>query len=297
MHVSARKGGVLMNDFAMISRRGWLGAVALASLASTVRAEEPTDDAARAAQLTRMKEMAQRFRVSGQRNGQPVSGTLSEKPLLRYSDVARNSGDSTLWIWKERELPCGVMAIEFYPKYPLGKQSLFEFASLSDTKLTVTRGDDWKWTAREPGLQRRPIAKAPEPAEKAPGRLAQAKQLFQRFAAHEQHGIVGRLELRALTNPLYRYQDEQTGVVDGAIFTFVSGTNPEIAIVIEALRDDSTKSVTWHYSLAQMTGAEIHASLDEQEVWVAGDAEPPSDRKSYVNGWFQDPAIVEQASQ
>jgi len=286
-----------MNDSAMISRRDWLGAMALASLTSMVCADEPTDDAARTAQLARMKDMALRFQIAGQRNGQPITGTLSEKPLLRYSDVARNSGDSTLWIWKERNLPCGVMAIEFYPKYPLGKQSLFEFVSLSDAKLTVTRGDDWKWSAREPGLQRRPIAKAPEPAERAPARLAQAKQLFQRFSAHEQHGLVGRLELRALTNPLYRYQDEQTGVVDGAIFTFVSGTNPEIAVTIEALRDETTKSVAWHYSLAQMTGAEIHASLDEQEVWMASDADPPSDRKSYVNGWFKDPAIVEQASQ
>ena len=44
------------------------------------------------------------------------------------------------------------------------------------------------------------------------------------------------------------------------------------------------------------SGVKAVTCLTGRDVWKAGDAEPPSDRNSYVNGWFKDPAAVEQAS-
>jgi hypothetical protein len=43
-------------------------------------------------------------------------------------------------------------------------------------------------------------------------------------------------ELRLLSQPLYRYESTLPEVVDGALFTFVTGTDPELMLVIEARR-------------------------------------------------------------
>ena len=257
-------------------------------LAAIAYGDSPPSETERSAHLERMKQIAERFHVQVPRDGKHVSGKMVEKPLLRYNDSTRRLSDSTLWLWTERELPCGLMAIEFYPKNPSGPQWLFEFVSLSDANLAIDRGNDWKWGAKQSGLEWRPISNATEPSAKPTLRLTQAKQLFQRFAAHENEGVNGHIELRPLANPLYRYSDEASGVIDGVIFAFVNGTNPEVLLVIEARHDGGAKVPSWCYSLAQMTGAKVSASIDDQEVWTQGEADPPAVRSSYVNGWLPD---------
>jgi hypothetical protein len=103
------------------------------------------------------------------------------------------------------------------------------------------------------------------------------KSLLRRVSAHEREGTEGRLELRPLTSPLYRYEDAAQDVVDGAIFTFASGTNPEVLL-------------EWRFAPAQMTGGAVFVELDGNEVWSRPDANPPATRASYINGWIADDA-------
>ncbi len=77
-------------------------------------------------------------------------------------------------------------------------------------------------------------------------------------------------------------------MIDGAVFAFANGTNPEVLLLLEAQRDPATKAATWIYGFAQMTGAEVYASLDDHEVWSQPNADPPASRDSYVNGWLKD---------
>ena len=240
----------------------------------------------RAAHLAQTKKIAEKFQVQSLRNEKKVAGKLGEKPLLKYNDSTRQLNESTLWLWTEQDVPCGLMAIEYYPDLPKGAPWLYEFVSLSDSKVIVTRGSDWNWNAKQAGLQRRPIPKAPAPAAKPAQRLTQAKQLFQRFSAHESSPVDGRIELRPLANPLYRYSSEAAGLIDGAIFAFVNGTNPEVLLVLEAVQGEQDQPAEWRYSLAQMTGGEVAADLDAQEVWNQTEADPPAVRDSYVNGWL-----------
>jgi hypothetical protein len=278
-----------MNAISMISACSrWClpGALVAGAWAAVVWADSPLTDDERTAQLARMKQIAEGFEVRVPRGGKQVMGNLTAKRLLRYNDVTRQSRESTLWLWMERDTPCGLMAIESCPDNPAGRRLLYEFVSLSDQKVSVSRGSDWKWDAAESGLQRRPIPDAPEPAAKPSTRLTQAKQLFQRFSAHEKAVAEGRIELRPLANPLYRYSDDATGVLDAAVFAFVNGTNPEVLLVIDARRGEQNQVAAWGCSLAQMTGAEVSASLGQQEVWTQTEADPPAARGSYVNGWM-----------
>ncbi|TXT39022.1 MAG: hypothetical protein FD138_194 [Planctomycetota bacterium] len=260
----------------------------LAAMVGVALSDEKADEADRAAQLSRMKNVAEKFEVESALGAKPVVAKLKSNPLLKYNDSTRRNHESTLWLWTERELPCALMAVEFYPNSPRGPRWLFEIVSLSNSKIDVARGGDWKWQAKQPGVIRKPVPGDLTPAEKPSLRLSQARQIRQRFAAHEKEGTEGRLELRALSTPLYRYADEETGVIDGAVFAFANGTNPEVLLLLEAQRDAATKTAIWTYGFAQMTGAAVYASLDDREVWSQKEADPPAVRDSYVNDWLKD---------
>jgi hypothetical protein len=74
-----------------------------------------------------------------------------------------------------------------------------------------------------------------------------------------------RSELRLLPTPVYRYSDEEAGIVDGAVFAFVHGTDPEMFLVLEN-RAEKGKS-TWHYMLAPMTCWAVEARHAGKQVW------------------------------
>lgn len=260
----------------------------LAILVGVALSDEKSDEEYRAVQLSRMKSIAAKFEVEAAPGVKPVAAKLMSNPLLKYNDSTRRNHESTLWLWTERELPCALMAVEFYPNDPGGPRWLFEIVSLSNSKIGVARGGDWKWQAKQPGVIRKPVPGDLTPADKPALRLSQARQIRQRFAAHEKEGTDGRLELRPLSTPLYRYADEATGVIDGVVFAFANGTNPEVLLLLEAQHDAKTKQAIWTYGLAQMTGAEVFASLDDQQVWSQTEADPPAVRDSYVNGWLKD---------
>jgi hypothetical protein len=267
--------------------RGVIGLI-LAAMVGVALSDEKADEAYRASQLNRMKSIAEKFEVDAALGAKPVKAKLMSNPLLKYNDSTRRNHESTLWLWTERELPSALMAVEFYPNLPRGPRWLFEIVSLSNSKIGVAHSGGWKWQAKQPGVKRQPLPGDLKPADKPALRLSQARQIRQRFAAHEKDDTVGRIELRPLSTPLYRYADEETGVIDGAVFAFANGTNPEVLLLLEAQRDAATKQPIWTYGFAQMTGAEVSASLDEREVWSQKEANPPAIRDSYVNDWLKD---------
>lgn len=108
------------------------------------------------------------------------------------------------------------------------------------------------------------------------------KQMVRRFAAHERTPVEGRIELRLLAQPIYRYE----GSTEGAIFSFANGTNPEVLLILEAARPaEQQVSQGWQFALAQITGAEVFAELDGEQIWECKEADPPAERDSYFNAW------------
>jgi len=243
----------------------------------------------RAAHLARMKELAASIHVYAAPGKKESEAKLVSEPVLRYGDNTRKNNESSLWIWGSKGRPSAIVAIEFYPNRPKQSAWLFEIASLSAERISVERisaerGDELAWTAKEPGLKLQTIADADPPADKPVRRLAQMRDLRKRFAAHERETSEGRIELRPLTSPLYRYEDVASAVIDGAIFSFANGTNPEVLLVLEAHK--TKDAAVWRYGLAQMTGAAVAVQLDGKQVWERGEADPPAVRESYVNGWI-----------
>jgi hypothetical protein len=258
--------------------------VASALVACGDEPQQPSEKQ-RAEHLARMKEVVESIRVLGNPRVKDATVKLLDKPVLRYADETRQTLESAMWIWSGGGRPTAVLAIEFHPDHPAGPQWLFEIASLSTRAIAVERGEELQWTGKGPGLAFRRLESAEPVADKATKRLSQMKELCRRFTAHEQASKEGRIELRLLTSPLHRYSATDQDVVDGAIFGFCSGTNPEVLLVLEAQRPRDA-AAAWHYALVQWSGEPVTAHLDEEQVFERGEVYPPAVRDNYVNGWF-----------
>ena len=93
------------------------------------------------------------------------------------------------------------------------------------------------------------------------------KDISRHFQAHEfWDPNNSRYELRLLTQPVYRYQDDAANIVDAGVFVFAHGTNPEVLMLIEAIQDNG--SASWHYDFIRLGSAEMHVHWDEKSVWT-----------------------------
>jgi hypothetical protein len=238
----------------------------------------------RSQHLANMKAIASSIRVFSSKE-RIKEAVIVPVPVLRYSDSTRELQESSLWIWESTGRPSAIVAIEFYTTGKLGPRWLYEVASLSTERIAVDRPPELRWEASQPGLAPQVMPDSEPAATTTARRMVQMKSIHRRFTAYEKAPVGGRIELRPLSSPLYRYSDSTVGVTDGAIFAFANGTNPEVLLILEA-RSAKDGTSMWHYSLAQMTGAEVAVELDGQEIWRRGEADPPTTKPSYVNGWI-----------
>jgi hypothetical protein len=67
-----------------------------------------------------------------------------------------------------------------------------------------------------------------------------------------------------------RAQDEEPGPgagrIDGGVFGFVQGTDPEAILLLEAVHPDGRPR--WQYAFARATSAGLEARLDKPVVWA-----------------------------
>jgi hypothetical protein len=138
----------------------------------------------------------------------------------------------------------------------------YELLALAEG-VSVEMHDGWKWSPKS-ALKMTPFAGAPRPADGDVRRLSQMKSLVEQFSISEEYGGE-TYELRLLPRPIYRYQDEDDGLIDGALFNFAHGTNPEILAVIECRKEDS--GPVWSYGFLPLAGAGVTARLDGKIVW------------------------------
>ncbi len=68
-----------------------------------------------------------------------------------------------------------------------------------------------------------------------------------------------------MPSPLFRYKTDRRDLVDGAVFAFVQGTDPEVVLVLEARRADA--KVQWQYALTRRSMLALEAKLDGETIW------------------------------
>lgn len=206
----------------------------------------------------------------------PDEVKLLTEPVLRWSNPAAGEihGNVFLWTINSRPAIVGSLYQWFSPHTHLSH----EFHSLSEANVTAVYEEKEVWTTHEPGLEFNDLPDSPAPANTAAGRLLQMKKLSKDFTATKIERDGNQSELRLLTQPVYRYASEKDDLIDGALFTFVQGTDPEIFLLLEA-RTQNDKSV-WQYAATRMNGVSFKLRYNDHEVW-ARDLLPWKDVQSH----------------
>jgi hypothetical protein len=189
---------------------------------------------------------------------------LAEEPALRYSNPVRNffsDGGLFLWLDGKRPLAAAVVSIR-------GKGQVFgEFTSLTAKPLECRREGAIVWSPRAGNVVGQSLSDAPPPSPSDKVRLRQMRDLARRFRAVKQAS--SNVELRLMTQPIYRFSAESDGIVDGALFAFVEATDPEFLLLIEGHRADAASPAEWLYSLARITSPPLEVELDGRQLWSA----------------------------
>lgn len=231
-----------------------------------------------------MKRIAESFTAHRRDDGKAQRVDLRGEPLLRWNDRTREFSDASLWAWGGPGRPAALLALELYPPSGSAPDSApwwgFELISLSAGPLEVKGGSanvrdaakadlvpagDIEWTPLKPGVTFQDIPDAPLPAATPAVRAAQMGDLVKRFSMKENTGQEV-VPLRLMPHPIDRYADPAAKLVDGSIFAFANGTNPEVIILIEA-QGPSPEKAQWRFAIARVTAAAYEVKLDRRDVW------------------------------
>ena len=214
---------------------------------------------------------------------------LIPEPLLRFTNPVSGLQDGGFIVWKSDSGRPMVGAQVFLTSEDLW---IHEFQSLAPVLLRVVRNGENVWEPGRAGAEVKLVPNAPVPAATAVQRLTQMRQISRRFSVSDEfEGREQSDELRLLSNPLMRFGDPEAETLDGGLFTYAHGTDPELLIVLEAKKVDD--GYRWHYALAPMTGYALKAALDEMPVWEVPWRKPPFDPKEpfYIFVHSREPSL------
>ena len=240
-------------------------------------AEEP-DKAAEVVRQKRLEALLARldqFQIEAAQPAEPAKESVvlhrGKQPILRWSNPVRDFvNDGLVFLFLDGERPrCVVTVWARSPEARLESGEVWcEFVSLSAQPLVCQRAGRPLWTPKGGGLTEQLFADAPPPAERPAQRLVQMRDLARRFQATS-YKLDDPHELRLLTQPLYRYQSAPAGILDGALFSFAEGNDPEALLLLEAAREGAGKPPQWRYTLALATSYRVSVRLDDREIFSA----------------------------
>ena len=156
-------------------------------------------------------------------------------------------------MWTHQKRPAAFLSIYALYDSPEGNRRL-TFQSLTKSSLSATYEDTEIWKPKSPGVKFVELTAAElkgigAPRKTATLRRAQFSRLARKFRGKiiESESNTDRFrELRLLTKELYRYDCPEQKVVDGALFAFVDGTDPELLLFVEA--QQKAEKMTWYYA-------------------------------------------------
>lgn len=198
----------------------------------------------------------------------PTRLKLNEEPVLRWTNPVQANGAGEVYVWADRGRPEAVVSIYRFLGAG-GKPGLHhEFHSLAATPLTARGPEGRTWTPDRAGVELLRVPDAAEPASSPAGRRRQMRDIAEQFQIDKTDRQGDQRILRLLTQPIYRYQSTRDDVLDGALFAFVEGTDPEVLLLVEARTIDQRPQ--WQYALARLNSVRLRASYNGRSAWEQG---------------------------
>jgi len=198
---------------------------------------------------------------------------LTAHAVLTTTNPSRGAGsDGTMMLWLDEGRPLVAVSV-----YNWEGKVLHEIDSLARVAgVTGTGPKGRRWKSSLPGIAFKPLAEfslAKETAETR--RLLKMKEFAKQFQVtmlgfNDQNS--DREQLRMLTTPIYRYslndkRTRYTDVIDGAVFAFVQGSDPEALLIIEGIENE--QKIDWQYAFVRSTAGALEARRKAMIVFSA----------------------------
>jgi hypothetical protein len=176
-------------------------------------------------------------------------------PLLKYNDAAREYLAAGVWRLGEEGRASAFLTLQYAQRDEWRLD--YELLTFTDVRFEVESPRLKIAAGALPEFA--PLKDAEKPAATEKQRLIQLRSLARRFTATEKYRE-DTIALRLLPQPIDRYVDGDQDVIDGGVFVFVYGTNPEVVLALEAGKDG------WRYAIGRLAWAELAVELDGQEI-------------------------------
>jgi len=238
-----------------------------------------------------MQQALQHYEISVPGKG---PAKLIETPLLRWINPQEKVVDGVLVAFTTGGRPEVLAQLALYSE----KNVMQEFQTTARQQVEMSRGGRVLWHP-EGELTFQKLESVPAPGTSPAIRLAQLRSIAEGFQVFDDFGWSEKVRqpLRLLRQPIYRYQDAREQVIDGALFTFVLGTDPEANVFIEACQ--SGQGSYWRYAFRPMTIYQIQAYRNEELLWTSPETKRFGDPNChhYSCPYRSDPGDISLAGQ
>ena len=94
------------------------------------------------------------------------------------------------------------------------------------------------------------------------------RALAQEFTGRQTNREGVDRDMRLLAQPIYRYENTKGDLIDGGLFVFVLGTDPEAFLLIEARRS-AGGAPKWQFGATRMNSINLRLNHRGREIWNA----------------------------
>ena len=182
----------------------------------------------------RVLEMAHRFEFFADAE-QKRKLELQPKSVLTYSNPVQGEVYGSVFVWTHFGRPQVLGAIFDFRSE---KRMDSEFHVLAGGSTQAARDGKAFLSLDAPGIEFQSVADAPPPAASAAGTVARCAT----WRGNSRSNAIIRCRngnsCGCSAQPIYRYSSAAANVVDGAIFVYVEGTDPEAYLLLEASGDE-----------------------------------------------------------
>jgi hypothetical protein len=191
------------------------------------------------------------------------------EPVYRWTNPSRANGQiGAMFVWTFRKRPVALGGVFSNPEAG-GRVIMHEFHALGALRLFPRVSDSSLNWQPQTAVPLHELPDAPPPDGAATPRARQMREIAREFTAHTVDDVGARWQLRLLSRPLYQYKAPEAGLIEGALFAFVSdaGTDPEIILVLEAVKDKDKE--TWRYRTVRYSISSLHVQYKGKEIWTS----------------------------
>ncbi len=190
------------------------------------------------------------------------AGELRTTPLFRWKNPV-SGADGGVFLWTHQGRPVVLAKTHLNDKRRHYVESM---TPMTSQRFEMLQGKFIYWAPASSDAQRHTFTNIEPPSDVKGLRLTQMRGIARKFRMTSLWGEPTRTEweLRLLTTPLHRYESPAAKVLDGAIFGYAQGTNPEAVLIVEAISTEN--GPIWEACPARLTGYEVKAWLDDKLV-------------------------------